>query len=151
MNDQKPWMTPAIRKELVLMVQTEVTKQMSPMTNKVGALEVSVAAVKTETEAQSKWQKQLWGNGSGTPGYLEKARAEDNDRYNKLLNGVAELKNQVDTEKTVDKAVEAALAEAAKGRDHRLKRWIEVLGVLAALGAGGWIAHLIDAAKATGH
>jgi hypothetical protein len=133
------------------MVEFEVQKQMNPVVNKVSALESSIAAVKTETEAQSKWQKQLWGNGSGTPGYLEKARDEDDTRYTKLLSGFTELKNQVDNEKTVDEEVKKALAESAKSREHKAKFWIEVLGVLAALGAGGWIAHLLDAAKVIGH
>lgn len=62
----------------------EVRKQLAPF-------QKTVDEIKTETLAQTKkiwefdhWRKALWGNGSGTPGFLEKARQEDNERYEGL-------------------------------------------------------------------
>jgi hypothetical protein len=82
----------------------EVNKQLTP-TNRL-------------LESIDKWKLSLWSNGSGgPPGYLETARREDDDRYERLFKSVGELgdhKNNVTEFLTIYKERELQKSENRK-------------------------------------
>ena len=70
----------------------------------------------------------LWGNGTGPPGYLETARAEDKVRYDEL-----KQQNKEMTEK-LDRLAETDTFEAGSqdGADRRKKDWRATITIVIA-------------------
>lgn len=89
-----------ISEDLKEWMMAEIHRQLAPMAE-------AVADVKRQNNTQTVildkqasklsdidvWRRALWGNGSGQPGYLEIARAEDKAKYNHLLEVVRDLKS----------------------------------------------------------
>lgn len=140
----KPWWTPECRKEIGDMIKAEVQHQLSPVLQQI-------TDVKRENESQSKllqaldnWRKALWGDGSGTKGFLEKAREEDKAQLQAMKDGFEKMQNSMDTEQTVAARVAEAMSNEATKRERKFGRVIAVLSVVAALLGGGLLEHLLS-------
>ena len=126
-------------------IVTEIHKQLEPMSD-------AVAEVKRQNTFQTlildrqatklgdidAWRRALWGNGSGPPGYLEVARAEDKQKYDKLLSAVSELKAGTLRQEGKDQL----LKEQEHQKTSRLTRahlWIAIFGCF----CGAWTLTLV--------
>lgn len=108
----------------------EVTKQLIP-TNKL-------------LESIDRWKASLWSNGSGgPPGYLEVARKEDDERYDRLFKSIEDLgvhKSTVETFLTLFK-------EREEQREKVRKFWLHASWKIAGVIGGGilslclWLVH----------
>jgi hypothetical protein len=147
----KPWLTPDCRKEIGDMIKAEVQTQLNPVLQQV-------TDVKKETEAQSKllqasdeWRKKLWGNGSGTKGFLDLAREEDKRRLDAMQAGFDKMQTSIDVERAKRDAVAEALATVSAARETRFTHVTAVLTIVATLFGGGLLAlfgeHLLHLVK----
>lgn len=156
-NTSKPWLNQEVHREIQRMVDNAVRKEIAP-------IQLTINQVKTETTAQTEKivgidsrLKSLWGNGSGTPGFLDRARAEDKQRLDRieaqgdrmegqnkeLRESVDSLRSRVATDDAVKNAVTNAITETTKKREKRTKLIIEILTVFALAGGINWITHLL--------
>jgi hypothetical protein len=139
--------------EFLRVVKDEVKNQMQPII-------LTVEAIKKQNDEQSTilkernhwfedfdtWRKGLWGNGSGKPGYLEKARAADDGRYERLFKEVSALKtNGYIVEGRAEGRAEVIKenADARKDRREKIRFWLAILGALAGAGVLDWVKPII--------
>jgi hypothetical protein len=95
------------------------------------------------------WRRALWGNGTGPPGFLEVARAEDKQKYSDLLKAVTGLqadryREQGKTDLRKEQAEDHLKAEGLSDtkKTNKLQRahiWLAIATVF----AGTWILDLI--------
>jgi hypothetical protein len=77
--------------------------------------------------------KGLWGNGTGPPGYLENARAEDKQWKAEMFEVVSELK----AEGFREEGKKALMDQQEEEKDRRIGRWKTYAYIAASLG-GAW-------------
>lgn len=121
-------------------VRAEVQRQMEPLSK-------ALAEIKGQNETQTtilskhvgmvgdfdKRFRALWGNGSGPPGYLEVARAEDKARFTRL----EELVRGLEANGYREEGKKLFRKEQAEDRTRWLrnaKLWIGIVSALAGLG-----------------
>jgi hypothetical protein len=140
--------------EFLRVVRHEVRNQMQSVI-------LNVEAIKKQNDEQStllkerthwfeefdEWRHGLWGNGSGKPGYLEKARAADDGRYEKLFKEVTALKTNgflAEGRAEGRAAVIKENADARKDKREKIRFWLAVLGALAGTGILEFIRPIIS-------
>lgn len=108
----------------------EVAKQLSPLSRKI--------------ESIDRWKLSLWSNGSGgPPGYLEQARKEDDERYERLFSNIEDLGKH---KSTVERFL-ILFEEREQQRKERIDRWKGIFWKIGApigaalLSVAGWLAH----------
>src|ERR1700735_4039644 len=65
-------------------ISDEVKRQVEPQTK-------LIAMAVARLERMESWSKKLWGNGTGPPGYLENARAEDKEWKDEMQSTISRL------------------------------------------------------------
>jgi hypothetical protein len=99
--------------EFIRAIRHEVRNQLQPFTLQMEKISKQLASAEY-------WRNALWGDETGTKGYLEVAREEDTKRYNQLVS-LIEGKNTLSERKSLRKVTS-------------LTRLVYLLGILAAAG-----------------
>lgn len=144
-------------------ILAEVQKQLQPMATAVAevrrqnsqqsvALEKNAASLEkssTKILEIDTWRKGLWGNGSGVPGYLERARAEDKQKFEQMFQMISELKETEMKREGKDELLRELEANRIKleqladtkrtGRLTRLHIWLAIASSF----AGAWTLTLV--------
>lgn len=130
--------------EIRLLIEREVDRKMDPVLKSMGELKTLFTIVSKKLDSFNHWKLSLWSNGSGgPPGYLERARADDDKRYGDLLQAVTELKRKDIQEETTEKVINDLKEEKRKNVKARLDKF-SVLITLLGSGAGAFLLHLIQ-------
>lgn len=124
-NATRGWVTAEVKRQMEPLIRTmeEIKRQNTEQTN---ILNEHVEVV----DKFDSWRRALWGNGTGPPGYLEIARAEDKGKFDRLFTLVGGL--QADGFREEGK--EELRKEQEENKTTRLTRrhlWIGIVCALA--------------------
>jgi hypothetical protein len=134
--------------EFVRAVRHEVRNQMQPLTLSIEKIHAQNAEQSELLKQRSRWFEEfdewkdsLYANGkgkiTGNPGYLEKARAADDGRYERLFKEVTALKASGYLDEGREqgrKEVIKEQGEARKDKMAKIRFWVSILGALAGAG-----------------
>lgn len=120
------------------------------------SLQTSINAVNAKTDGQNEllskfehWRKALWGNGTGPPGYLERARAEDKENYSELKRKLDELitKDLKSTGAEEERIrAEQEDEKSQQTRNRKYSRLMDVAKILLGSSAGAFLLeHIVKA------
>src|ERR1700733_14185687 len=126
-------------------ITEEVHKQVEPLTNAVGDIKEQNRVQNNLLTMQEKSLREvgnrlrgLWGNGTGPPGYIENARAEDKVWKEQMF----EKLSVIEAEKYREEGEKRLLGEQEEQKDRRLGRWKTYAYIAASFG-GAWFWTLI--------
>ena len=162
MSEERSWVIAEVGRQLapVSLQVAEVQRQNSEQS-------ADLEKLASKQNSLDKWRCALWGNGSGTPGYLEKAREEDKrareeDRKQvaALFSVVTELRERIlreEGKETLRQEIAKNRAEIRKIRDDRraaadvavtnrwsrLQIWIAIGFTVGGSFTGAWFLSLV--------
>lgn len=120
----------------------EVKKQVTPLIEELAEVKRQNSQQSSaltlhgkQVEKLDRWSKQLWSNGSGgPPGYLEVARKQDDERYEKLFDSISKLKAEGFRQEGRDELLEDQDVE----KDKKLVR-LKNYALVASSFGGAWL------------
>jgi hypothetical protein len=119
--------------EFINAITNEVRNQMQPVLRSITEIREQNSQQTNLLSSISKWAEELYGNGKGKKGFLERARDEDKQKLTELSAAVSEYK----AEKLKQEGKAELLREQSETKINTLKKlrlWLGIIGTIAGAG-----------------